>query len=104
MFDIGLPELFVVALVALIVFGPDRLPDMARQAGRFVRSARQLMANARRELGDELGTDLSDLRMRDMDPREIVRKHVLDGLDDDEEPGKRPLSAGERPPYDYDAT
>ena len=37
MFDIGLPELMVIFVVAVIVFGPDRLPDFARQSGRFVR-------------------------------------------------------------------
>ena len=42
MFDIGLPEFAVLAVVALFVFGPDRLPDVARQAGRFVRQIRQM--------------------------------------------------------------
>ena len=103
MFDVGLPEILVLLLVAVFVFGPDRLPDVARQAGRFVRTARQLIDNARRDLSDELGTDVAGL-----DPREMVRKHVLQVVDEDEEaprrPGHRPLAQGERPPYDYEAT
>ena len=39
-FGIGLPELAVIFVVAVIVFGPDRLPEFARQAGRFVRQVR----------------------------------------------------------------
>ncbi len=50
MFDIGLPELFVIALVALIVFGPDRLPEMAAQFGRWVSAIRQQANSATAEL------------------------------------------------------
>lgn len=106
MFDVGLPELMVLAVVAVFVFGPDRLPEVARQAGRFVRTARQMIDNARRELNDEFGADINDLR--DLNPREMVRKHVLDVVDEDDatphRPGHRPLGEGESPPYDYDAT
>lgn len=45
MFDIGLPELFVIALIALIVFGPERLPEMAAQLGKWVNAVRA-QANA----------------------------------------------------------
>lgn len=106
MFDVGLPEILVLLLVAVFVFGPDRLPEVARQAGRFVRTARQMIDTARRDLSNELGTDVADL-----DPREMVRKHVLDVVDEDDDaaatprrPGHRPLAEGERPPYDYEAT
>jgi sec-independent protein translocase protein TatB len=103
-FDVGLPELLVLALVAIFVFGPDRLPDVARQAGRFLRTARQLIENARRDISDEIGTDIGDL-----DPRAMVKKHVLDVVEEEPEEaprrwGHRPLGRGERPPYDVDAT
>jgi sec-independent protein translocase protein TatB len=103
-FDVGLPELLVLALVAIFVFGPDRLPDVARQAGRFLRTARQVIENARREISDEIGTDIADL-----DPRAMVKKHVLDVVEEEPEQaprrrGHRPLDQGERPPYDVDAT
>ena len=108
MFGIGLPEMAVIALVAVLVFGPDRLPDLARQAGRFLRQMRNLANAARDDLRAELGPEFSDLELRDLDPRAIVRKHIMEAMeDDDEEPlrsGLRPLSDGEVPPYDVEAT
>ena len=111
MFDIGLSEFVVIAFVAIIVFGPDKLPDLARQAGRFVRQVRDFANTARDELRSELGPEYADLELRDLDPRTIVRKHIAEALaDEDDEPaptrrpGRRPLVAGERPPYDGEAT
>lgn len=107
MFGIGLPELAVIALVAMIVLGPDRLPDVARQAGQMIRQVRRMARNARDDLREELGPDYADLELRDLDPRNIVRKHVMEALaeeDDEPRPGHRPLSPGEIPPYDAEAT
>jgi sec-independent protein translocase protein TatB len=109
MFGVGLPELAVIAFVAVLVVGPDKLPDLARQAGRFLRQVRRMADMARDELRDELGPEYADLELKDLDPREIVRKHVLEAMDDDDEPTPRrprekPLKAGELPPYDLEAT
>lgn len=106
MFDIGLPEMGVIALVAVIVFGPDKLPDLARQAGRFIRQMRTLANSARDDLRSELGPEFADLELRDLDPRTIVRKHIVEAMADDEPSSSRhrPLADGELPPYDVDAT
>ena len=108
MFGVGLPELAVIAFVAVLVFGPDRLPDLARQAGRMARQARALAHQARDELRSELGPEFADLELRDLDPRTIVRKHILEAMNEDEEPAPAarqvPLSLDETPPYDPDAT
>lgn len=50
MFDVGLPELFVIALIALIVFGPERLPEMAAQLGKWVAALRAQANSATSEL------------------------------------------------------
>jgi sec-independent protein translocase protein TatB len=104
--DVGWPEIAVLAIVAVFVFGPDRLPEMARQAGRFVRQARHLMAQARSQLSDELGPEFADLDLRDLTPRALVQRHLLDDLekDDPDVPGHRPLELDEPAPYDVDAT
>jgi sec-independent protein translocase protein TatB len=83
-FDIGALEFVVLAVAALFIFGPDRLPDIARQAARGLRQVRNMAANARRELSRELGPEFEDLDIRDLNPRNFVRKHVLDDLDEDD--------------------
>jgi sec-independent protein translocase protein TatB len=111
-FGVGLPEFAVIAVIAIFVFGPDKLPDLARQAGRMARQVRRMANNARDELREELGPEYSDLELRDLDPREIVRRHITEAMEaEDDEPvtprtrrGQRPLEDGETPPYDVDAT
>ena len=109
MFGVGLPELAVIAFVAVLVFGPDKLPDFARQAGRLVRTMRSFAHQARDELRDELGPEYADLNLRDLDPRSIVKKHIYDAMNDlDEEEARAkavvPMAVTEQPPFDIDAT
>ncbi len=118
MFGVGLSELAVIAFVAVLVFGPDRLPVLAKQAGAGVRTARTFAMNARDELRQELGPEYADLELRDLDPRTIVRKHIIEAMneagEDDQELDEleqrrsrrrqRPLDDGEVPPYDREAT
>ena len=110
MFGVGLPEMAIIALVAVLVFGPDKLPEFSREAGRFLHRLKVFATGARDELRAELGPEFKDLELRDLDPRTIVRKHIAEALEDDDEPvrkprrGLRPLGDGEVPPYDADAT
>jgi sec-independent protein translocase protein TatB len=106
MFGMGWPEIALILVVALLLFGPDKLPELARQAGGFVRTVRHMAENAKNDLGREMGQDFSDLNLRDLDPREIVRRNFLD--EDDTTPSAtketRILRPGERPPFDSEAT
>ncbi|MBA2560718.1 MAG: Sec-independent protein translocase subunit TatB [Propionibacteriales bacterium] len=106
MFDIGPAEFMVLALVALFVFGPDKLPDIARQAGRMLKSLRTTVTQAKSQLTDELGPGFNDVDLRDLTPRALVQKHIFDDAADEApaRPGHRPLEKGEDPPYDVDAT
>jgi len=111
-FGIGVPEFMVILVVALIAFGPDRLPDFARQAGRMVRQVRKFANSARDDIRAELGPEYADFQLNDLDPRKAIRKHILEAWDEDEEGGvpaamraaDQPLPYGEVPPYDVDAT
>ncbi|KQV64883.1 translocase [Nocardioides sp. Root122] len=108
MFDVGLLELAVIALVAVVVLGPDKLPDLARQAAQLLHRARTLAHSARDELRTELGPDYADLQLRDLDPRTIVRKHISEAMADfdREQAANRAdtLPEGQVPPYDVEAT
>lgn len=86
MFGIEFGELLIILVVALLVFGPDRLPVMAKQAASFIRDLRTMVAKARTDLSDsvgDLGIDQEDLRtFTDLrNPKSYVRSKVLDGVD-----------------------
>lgn len=111
MFGIGLPELMVIMVVAVVVFGPDKLPELARQAGRFVRQMRNLANNAQTQLREELGPEYADLKLADLDPRQAIRRHILEAMEDDDDdrsaavlPVQDELARGEQPPYDDEST
>lgn len=132
MFDLSFLKLLVLGVVALVVFGPERLPAMASQAGRMLRELRRMAEGARSDLQDSLGTDLGDFDIADLNPRHFVRKHLIDELtgegvrigDGVRAPGmadggngngngsvgtlQHPpvvrLAPGESPPYDDEAT
>ena len=112
MFGMGLPEIGVILVVGLLVFGPDKLPELARQAGGFVRTIRKMADNAKQDLGRELGQDLSGLDLKSLDPREVVRRTMFE---DDAATSQRPapptglrpprtLEPGEAAPFDGEAT
>ena len=98
MFDVGAGEIVGLAVVALVVVGPDKLPRYAADAARMLRRLRRMASEARDEVTRELGPELKDLDLADLDPRQLVRKHLLepinlDDLDDDD---------GERENDDHD--
>jgi sec-independent protein translocase protein TatB len=129
-FGVGLAELAVIIVIGLLVFGPDRLPEFARQAGRVLRQVRTFTQSARDDIRSELGPEFADFELTDLDPRRAVRKYMQDTWDETPErdgvdgagrgpgaaaasaaalaakkpAGHRPLDPGERPPYDADAT
>jgi sec-independent protein translocase protein TatB len=116
MFDsLGWPELALLVVIALFVFGPERLPKMAAEAGRMLRTLRQMANSARSDLQAELGPELGDLDLASLNPKTFIRKNLFDGEDLLSDgpppsarppvgPAQRPLAEGERAPYDADAT
>lgn len=82
MFGIGLTELAIIAFVGVLAVGPDRLPELAKQAGHLVGKARRLATAARDDLRRELGPEYADLEWSDLDPRAVVREHLADVLEE----------------------
>ncbi|HJR51899.1 MAG TPA: twin-arginine translocase TatA/TatE family subunit [Gemmatimonadales bacterium] len=64
MFNVGLGEIVAIVLVTLLLFGPERLPEMARQAGRWLGRLRLTTQDALDQLKDE--ADLKDLSLPDL--------------------------------------
>lgn len=81
MFDMGAPELLVLGILAIIVFGPDKLPGMARKAAKAISYVRQMAGTAQDQLKSELGPEFDDLDFRDLNPKTFVQKHLFSDVD-----------------------
>lgn len=112
MFGIGSGELVILALLALVILGPDKLPKFVADAVRFMRDMRAMVNRARADVREQIGPELADLggSLRDLNPRTFVTRTLLDGDDDplglrEDRPAAatRPRSEGP-PPFDTDAT
>jgi len=89
-FNVGPFEMLVLAAVALIAFGPDRLPQLAKDAARMLRTLRDLAQGARSQLNDELGPEFADFDLRSLNPRTAIRNALLG---DEELPNLNPREA-----------
>jgi sec-independent protein translocase protein TatB len=127
LFDLSFVKIAVLAVIALVVFGPEQLPKMAAQAGRALRDVRRLAENARADLKEHLPPELHEFDVNELNPKYFVRKHLLDEVDGSTngtgstdttggtgvagigaemsyEPSTALLEPGESPPYDAEAT
>ena len=95
MFNVGPMELLVLAIVGLIVLGPDKLPGLARDAARMLRTLRDLATGARQQLRDELGPEFADVDLRNLNPRTALR--ILTELQQVDRPRREQLSLGQWP-------
>ncbi|BCJ36853.1 sec-independent protein translocase protein TatB [Actinocatenispora thailandica] len=81
MFDsLGWPEILVLVLIGLFIFGPDKLPKLISDGVNMIRQLRRMATNATGDLSRELGTDIS---LEDLHPKTFVRKHILSEDDQD---------------------
>jgi sec-independent protein translocase protein TatB len=77
-FDLSLTKLLFLAVIALVIFGPNELPRIARQAGRALRDLRQIAEGAKADLREGLGPEFQDFDFQDLNPRHFVQKHLFD--------------------------
>ena len=94
MFDsIGWGEIVVLALAALFIFGPERLPTLARDAAQGLRKVREAVTGVRAQVHESMGDELSDLRdldLRKYHPKTFIRDNLLG---DDTPPVRRKSAA-----------
>lgn len=85
MFDIGIWELALIGLLALIVLGPNRLPEVARTAGKWVGSLRRFVASVKEDFDQELRTEelgeLRKLQQELSETRQLIRRSSSDALE-----------------------
>jgi sec-independent protein translocase protein TatB len=115
--SIGWGEIVVLALIALFIFGPERLPDLAKEAAAGLKRVRTAITGVREQVNESFGDDLPELRdldLRKYHPRTFIRSQLLD----DDAPtvhrgsataASAPVVARSRdrgtpPPFDPDAT
>jgi sec-independent protein translocase protein TatB len=115
-FDLSIGKILVLAVIAIVVFGPDQLPKIAAQAGRTLRELRRMADGATKDLREGLGPEFSDFDVRDLHPGNFVRKHLFEDMDGgaggtpgDLEPSAdraatATLAREETPPFDPEAT
>lgn len=91
MFDIGIGELIALAVIGLLIFGPERLPKAAADAGRWARQIREMAGSARKELSESAGVDFSETMDSFRELRDLHPKRLASGMfdDDDEASPKR---------------
>ena len=83
-FGISGSEFLVIVLVAVIVVGPQRLPEYTRKLTQMVRQLRVFLDNARSQIAEEVGPEMADLDLSSLDPRQYdPRKIVRDALGED---------------------
>lgn len=80
--DVGWGEVLVILVVAVIVFGPDKLPKLASDLAKGIRMVRGWAQRARTEFEDELPAEFRNLDISSLHPKTFVRKALLDGDDD----------------------
>jgi sec-independent protein translocase protein TatB len=81
--QVGWGEIIVLLLVGLFVFGPERLPKAARDAGRMLRELRRMANGVQEDIRNELGPEFADLDVRSLHPKAFVQKHLFDDDPDD---------------------
>ncbi len=125
MFGISAEKFIVIAVIAVLVIGPTRLPEYGAKLARLIREVRRMANSAQEQLKEQLGPEFEDVDWKKLDPRQYdPRRIIRDALigDDNGPPADRqnptPLSGptpapapegpqlrrGQAAPFDVDAT
>ncbi|MGW6274377.1 MULTISPECIES: sec-independent translocase [unclassified Streptomyces] len=78
--DIGPLEVVALVVLAVLVFGPDKLPKLIQDASRTIRKIREFSDSAKADIRSELGPEFKDFEFEDLNPKTFIRKQ----LDNDE--------------------
>lgn len=130
LFGINGGEFIVLAVIAVVVLGPEKLPEYAKKLANLVKEVRRMANGAREQLREEVGDEVADMDWKKLDPRQydprrIIKEALLDEFDDAVNAAKGkpavsstpvlaavatqtitqpPLAADESAPFDNEAT
>ncbi|OAH11695.1 sec-independent translocase [Streptomyces jeddahensis] len=74
--DIGPLELVTLVVLAVLVFGPDKLPKMIQDISRTIRKIREFSESAKQDIRQELGPEFKDFEFEDLNPKTFIRKQL----------------------------
>ncbi|MFF4379341.1 sec-independent translocase [Kitasatospora sp. NPDC001547] len=80
--DVGGLELLTLVIMAIIIFGPDKLPKLIQDTMGFIKKIRSFADNAKEDIRSELGPEFQDFEFEDLNPKTFVRKQLMGGQDD----------------------
>ena len=122
-FGISGEKLLILGIIAVIVLGPERLPEYAKGLANIIKNIRKMAEGAKTQIKDELGPEYEDVDWRKLDPRQydprrIIREALTEDLNFSTEKEAlkdvasvatesvvvENLAAGEKPPFDSEAT
>jgi sec-independent protein translocase protein TatB len=121
-FGLTFDKLLIIAIIAVFLIGPDRLPGYAAQLARLVKSLRGMADGAKERMREEMGPEFDEVDWRKLDPRQYdPRRIIREALADDEpkpvsegapkryiesayDQRQRKLGKGRPAPYDAEAT
>jgi sec-independent protein translocase protein TatB len=74
--DIGSLELVTIVILAVLVFGPDKLPKVVQDVMRMIRRIREFSESAKQDIRQELGPEFKDFEFEDLNPKRFIRKQL----------------------------
>ncbi|WP_209312627.1 sec-independent translocase [Streptomyces lonarensis] len=76
-FDIGPLNFLILLILAILLFGPDKLPKLIQDAVGFLQKVRAYSDNAKRDIRSELGPEFKDFEFEDLHPKRFAQKHLM---------------------------
>jgi sec-independent protein translocase protein TatB len=79
--DLGILELVTLVVLAVLIFGPEKLPKVIQDVSRFIRKVRDFSESAKQDIRSELGPEFKDFEFEDLNPKTFLRKQLEDSED-----------------------
>jgi len=86
--DVGFGELIGLAILALFLVGPDRLPNVAADAAKMIKRVRKYASNATEQIKESLGPGYENLKPEDLHPKNFIKKQINEVLVEDKKKPK----------------